>query len=117
LLGGWLAQRQAALREGMAAGAFPTFTLGHPCVPVSLRAASVPWKEVFWKLRTIRCKRPRFSLHHWAVHAEPTTHHREFRIGSRSDRGHLQTHSSLDCARPGRYRSRFRIHWPTAPRN
>jgi len=32
LLGGRLAQRQAALREVMAAGAFPTFTLGlHAC--------------------------------------------------------------------------------------
>ena len=36
LLGGWLAQRQAALREVMAAGALPTFTLGLPCVPVFL---------------------------------------------------------------------------------
>jgi len=36
LLGGWLAQRQAALREVMAAGALSTFTLGLPCVPVIL---------------------------------------------------------------------------------
>lgn len=42
LLGGWLAQRQAALREVMAAGAVSTFTLGRPCVPVLLRAACVP---------------------------------------------------------------------------
>jgi hypothetical protein len=32
LLGGWLAQRQAALREVMAAGAFSTFALAvHAC--------------------------------------------------------------------------------------
>ena len=42
LLGGWLAQRQAALRDVMAAGALSTFTLGLPCVPVISRAASVP---------------------------------------------------------------------------
>jgi len=41
-LGGWLAQRQAALREVMAAGALSTFTLGLPCVPDILRAACVP---------------------------------------------------------------------------
>ena len=46
LLGGWLAQRQAALREVMAAGAFPTFTLGLPCVPVFTRAACVPEKQI-----------------------------------------------------------------------
>ncbi len=34
LLGGWLAQRQAALRGVLAAGALSTFTLGLPCVPV-----------------------------------------------------------------------------------
>jgi hypothetical protein len=34
-LGRWLAQRQAALREVMAAGALPTFTLGS-----SVRAGS-----------------------------------------------------------------------------
>jgi hypothetical protein len=44
LLGGWLAQRQAALREVMAAGALPTFTLGLPCVPEFSRAACVPRK-------------------------------------------------------------------------
>ncbi|HKO60022.1 MAG TPA: hypothetical protein VJV03_02585 [Pyrinomonadaceae bacterium] len=33
LLGGWLAQRQAALRGMVAAGALSTFTLGLPCVP------------------------------------------------------------------------------------
>ena len=43
-LGGWLAQRQAALREVMAAGALSTFTLGLPCVPVVSRAACVPRK-------------------------------------------------------------------------
>jgi len=42
LLGGRLAQRQAALREVMAAGALSTFTLGLPCVPEFLRAACVP---------------------------------------------------------------------------
>ena len=47
LLGGWLAQRQAALREVMAAGALPTFTLGLPCVPVISRAACVP-QEIFF---------------------------------------------------------------------
>ena len=47
LLGGWLAQRQAALREVMAAGALSTFTLGLPCVPVILRAACVPRRKVF----------------------------------------------------------------------
>ncbi|HYV00603.1 MAG TPA: hypothetical protein VE977_17360, partial [Pyrinomonadaceae bacterium] len=49
-LGGWLAQRQAALREVMAAGALPTFTLGFPCVPVLLRAACVPREKVFLEL-------------------------------------------------------------------
>ncbi|HEV7745027.1 MAG TPA: hypothetical protein VGO56_08530, partial [Pyrinomonadaceae bacterium] len=49
LLGGWLAQRQAALRDVMAAGALPTFTLGLPCVPVLSRAAFVPQEENFWK--------------------------------------------------------------------
>ena len=34
LLGGWLAQRQAALRGKLAAGALSTFTLCLPCVPV-----------------------------------------------------------------------------------
>ena len=52
-LGRWLAQRQAALREVMAAGALPTFTLGLPCVPVLLRAASVPQRRIFWKAATI----------------------------------------------------------------
>jgi len=46
-LGRWLAQRQAALREVMAAGALPTFTLGLPCVPVLLRAACVPLRKFF----------------------------------------------------------------------
>jgi hypothetical protein len=50
LLGGWLAQRQAALREVMAAGALSTFTLGLPCVPVILRAACVPREKVFMEL-------------------------------------------------------------------
>src|SRR6185295_3160086 len=52
-LGGWLAQRQAALREVMAAGALPTFTLGFPCVPVLLRAACVPQRRIFWKAAAI----------------------------------------------------------------
>ena len=55
-LGRWLAQRQAALREVMAAGALPTFTLGLPCVPVLLRAASVPQRRIFWKAATIAYK-------------------------------------------------------------
>jgi len=49
-LGGWLAQRQAALREVMAAGALSTFTLGLPCVPVLLRAACVPGRKSFLEL-------------------------------------------------------------------
>jgi len=57
LLGGWLAQRQAALREVMAAGALSTFTLGLPCVPVILRAASVPQGRIFWKPWTIAYRR------------------------------------------------------------
>ena len=57
LLGGWLAQRQAALREVMAAGALPTFTLGLPCVPVILRAACVPQERIFWKPATIAYRR------------------------------------------------------------
>jgi hypothetical protein len=54
LLGGWLAQRQAALREVMAAGALSTFTLGLPCVPVFYRAACVPKEKFFWKAGTIK---------------------------------------------------------------
>ena len=54
LLGGWLAQRHAALREVMAAGALSTFTLGLPCVPVVPRAACVPEKKFLWKGQTIR---------------------------------------------------------------
>ena len=42
LLGGWLAQRQAALRGVLAAGHFQTFTWGLPCVPIFLRAPRVP---------------------------------------------------------------------------
>jgi hypothetical protein len=42
LLGGRLAQRQAALRGMLAAGALSTFTLGRLCVPVLPRAPSVP---------------------------------------------------------------------------
>jgi hypothetical protein len=49
LLGGWLAQRQAALREVMAAGALSTFTWGLPCVPVCSRACRVP-RKVFLEL-------------------------------------------------------------------
>ena len=48
LLGGWLAQRQAALRGVLAAGALSTFTLGLPCVPVFLRAPHVPQEKYFW---------------------------------------------------------------------
>ena len=54
LLGGWLAQRQAALREVMAAGALSTFTLGLPCMPVLLRAACVPKGNYFWNSRGIQ---------------------------------------------------------------
>ena len=57
LLGGWLAQRQAALREVMAAGALSTFTLGLPCVPVCTRACRVPWENFLWKLRVIDSRR------------------------------------------------------------
>ncbi len=56
LLGGWLAQRQAALREVMAAGALPTFTLGLPCVPVFSRAACVPRKSFSGKLTPLGVK-------------------------------------------------------------
>ena len=56
LLGGLLAQRQAALREVMAAGALSTFTLGLPCVPVFYRAACVPKEKFFWKATAIGCK-------------------------------------------------------------
>jgi hypothetical protein len=56
MLGGRLAQRQAALRDVMAAGSLSTFTLGLPCVPIISRAASVPRKRFFWKVRTIRSR-------------------------------------------------------------
>ena len=56
LLGGRLAQRQAALREGMAAGALSTFTLGLPCVPMISRAPAVPEKRFLWKLGVIRLR-------------------------------------------------------------
>ena len=49
LLGGWLAQRQAALRGMLAAGALSTFTLGLPCVPVFSRAPHVPQRNFLWK--------------------------------------------------------------------
>ena len=61
LLGGWLAQRQAALRDVMAAGALSTFTLGLPCVPVLSRAASVPNKSYLWKTALIRVRRSKFN--------------------------------------------------------
>jgi hypothetical protein len=57
LLGGWLAQRQAALREVMAAGALSTFTLGLPCVPVFYRAACVPKEEFSGKPERLGIKR------------------------------------------------------------
>jgi hypothetical protein len=47
LLGGWLAQRQAALSGVVAAGALSTFTLGRPCVPVFFRAPPVPDTKYF----------------------------------------------------------------------
>jgi hypothetical protein len=57
LLGGWLAQRQAALREVMAAGALSTFTLGLLCVPAVFRAACVPQRRIFWKPAMITYRR------------------------------------------------------------
>ena len=54
LLGGWLAQRQAALREVMAAGALSTFTLGLPCVPVSLEQLACHSDEFSGSLRRLR---------------------------------------------------------------
>ena len=45
-LGGWLAQRQAALRGMLAAGALSTFTLGLPCVPLLTRAPRVPRENI-----------------------------------------------------------------------
>ena len=56
LLGGWLAQRQAALRDVMAAGAHPTFTLGLLCVPVILRAPCVPHARIYWNRERIRLR-------------------------------------------------------------
>ena len=56
LLGGRLAQRQAALREGMAAGALSTFTLGLPCVPMISRAPAVPEKSFCGKRMVLRVK-------------------------------------------------------------
>jgi hypothetical protein len=47
LLGGRLAQRQAALRGLMAAGARFDFTLVVPCMPVMSRAPRVPQKSIF----------------------------------------------------------------------
>ena len=44
LLGGWLAQRQAALRGKLAAGALLTFTLVSRACRLSLRAPRVPQK-------------------------------------------------------------------------
>jgi len=62
LLGGWLAQRQAALREVMAAGALSTFTLGLPCVPMISRAPSVPEKRFLWKPGVIGLRADRYAL-------------------------------------------------------
>ena len=58
LLGGWLAQRQAALREVMAAGALSTFALGLPCVPVLSRAACVPSIDFFGTSELLGMKTP-----------------------------------------------------------
>ena len=55
LLGEWLAQRQAALRGMLAAGAHPTFPLGLLCVPVLSRAQCVP-QNLFWKLERINLR-------------------------------------------------------------
>jgi hypothetical protein len=59
LLGGWLAQRQAALRGMVAAGALSTFTLGRPCVPVSSRAPRVPQKVFFGKVTALAVRKTR----------------------------------------------------------
>ena len=53
LLGGWLAQRQAALRGMLAAGALSTFTLGRPCVPGFPRACAVPTRTFSWNSTVI----------------------------------------------------------------
>ncbi len=65
LLGGWLAQRQAALRGMVAAGALSTFTLGRPCVPTFSRAPRVPQRNIFWKGEgiSLRKTRPGPELH------------------------------------------------------
>ena len=76
-LGGWLAQRLAALREVMAAGALPTFTLGLPCVPVLLRAACVPRRRIFWKAATIAYRPRTFIdtyLRDWLRNLKQTAH-------------------------------------------
>src|SRR5258706_9099853 len=57
LLGGWLAQRQAALREEMAAGALSTFSLGLPGWPVVSKAALGPKKKFFWNATRINYKK------------------------------------------------------------
>src|SRR4030095_918242 len=52
-LGGWLAQRQAALREVMAAGHFEPLLWGLPCVPVLPRAACVPQRGISERQRPL----------------------------------------------------------------
>ncbi len=47
LLGGRLAQRQAALRGVWAAGARRKLYFGLPCMPEGLRAPPVPQKKIF----------------------------------------------------------------------
>jgi hypothetical protein len=65
LLGGGLAQRQAALREVMAAGALSTFALGRPCVPVFLRAACVPRKGFSGKQEQLAVRRRWIGRPRW----------------------------------------------------
>jgi hypothetical protein len=50
LLGGWLAQRQAALRGKLAAGALSTFALGLSCVPMFLKSTCHAMKESFLEI-------------------------------------------------------------------
>jgi hypothetical protein len=50
-LGGGLAQRQAALRDVMAAGARSI-----SCLPTTNQAVCVPQKNILWKGRVIRHK-------------------------------------------------------------
>jgi hypothetical protein len=59
LLGGWLAQRQAALRGMVAAGALSTFTLGRPCVPICLEHLVCHRQNIFGKATALAVKKTR----------------------------------------------------------